>query len=147
MTDGPQRERWIGVDPGRVKCGIAGMFRDGSKQFVEVVPTERIRVRLAEHVAAGGVCAICVGHATTSAAVVEWCRTAWPDIPLHVIDETNSSMLARALYYEDHPPRGLLRFVPRGLLVPDEPLDGYAALIIVRRYFESDPSTTSLKTP
>jgi hypothetical protein len=52
---------------------------------------------------------------------------------LHVVDETNTTFEARALFYEDHPPKGLLRFVPRGLLVPSAPLDGYAALLIVRR--------------
>lgn len=147
MTAGVPRERWIGVDPGRVKCGIAGVFRDGTRQFVEVVPTARVRERLAEHVGEGGVSAICVGHATTSAAIAQWCTAAWPEIPLHIVDETNSSMLARALYYEDHPPRGLWRFVPRGLLVPDEPLDGYAASIIARRYLEYGPLPKGRKMP
>jgi RNase H-fold protein (predicted Holliday junction resolvase) len=50
------------------------------------------------------------------------------------VNERNTSLEARRRYYEDHPPRGLLRLIPRGLLVPKAQLDGYAALLIIERY-------------
>lgn len=126
--------RYVGIDPGRSKCGFAVEYEDGSPPTTEVIPTAALRARVEREVGPGGVRALCVGHATTSDEVVRMCAAGWPEIPLHVVDETNSTLQARSLYYQDHPPRGWLRFVPRGLLVPDAPLDGYAALIIVRRY-------------
>jgi RNase H-fold protein (predicted Holliday junction resolvase) len=138
------RGKYVGVDPGSAKCGLATMAEDGSEESVAVVPTGEVRERIEREILGGDVRAICIGHATTSAAIVEWAKAAWPDIPLFVVDETNSSMLARELYYADHPPKGLLRFVPRGLLVPKEPIDGYAALIILRRFRRSNGVKSAL---
>ena len=124
------RRRVIGVDPGRTKCGLAVAFEDGERVRLEVVPTRIIEQSLREQIEEGAVAAICVGHATTSDVVVELC----PDIPVVVVDESNTTLQARRRYYQDHPPKGLMRLIPRGLLVPDVPLDGYAALLIVERF-------------
>ena len=56
-------------------------------------------------------------------------RSRWPDIPVVIVDETNTTLDARRRYYDENPPKGLLRLLPRGLLVPSAPLDGYAALL------------------
>jgi RNase H-fold protein (predicted Holliday junction resolvase) len=107
---------------------------DGTTACIDVVPTADIEGRIENEIRNGGVAALCVGHATTSRAIIDLCLTRWPEIPLQVVDETNTTFEARARYFEDNPPKGLLRFVPRGLLVPKERLDGYAALLIVERY-------------
>lgn len=124
----------IGIDPGRAKCGYAVLYETGERAAVEVVPTAELAQRLGRDADGGGIAAICVGDATTSEAIIRLCRERWPAIPLELIDETNTTLLARRLYYEDHPPRGLLRFLPRGLLVPAVDLDGYAALLIIQRF-------------
>jgi len=135
MTDGPSNRRTviIGVDPGRSKCGLAVVYADGSRKSLAVVPTPEIADRIDAEVRASDVRAICIGHATGSDSIVALCASRWPDIPRRVVDETNTTLEARRLYYIDHPPRGLWRLIPRGLLVPDEPLDAYAALLIVSR--------------
>jgi len=134
MTDGPSRRTVIiGVDPGRSKCGLAVVYDDGSRKSLAVVPTPEIGDRLDAEVRASDVRAICIGHATGSDSIVALCASRWPAIPRRVVDETNTTLEARRLYYVDHPPRGLWRFIPRGLLVPNEPLDAYAALLIVSR--------------
>lgn len=124
----------IGIDPGRTKCGLAVLTSAGQRVALDVVPTTALAGRLAATTAGGEIAAICVGHATTSDAVVEMCRERWPQIPLVVVDESNTTLEARRRYYRDHPPKGLLRLVPLGLLVPSVPLDGYAALLIAERY-------------
>ena len=58
-------------------------------------------------------------------------------VPVHVVDETDTSYRARALYFADHPPRGWRRLVPLGLQLPPRPIDDYAALLIARRYAET----------
>jgi len=128
----------VGIDPGRTKCGFAVLTSSGERLALDVVRTADIASRLRSVAGEGVVAAICVGHATTSDVVVEMCRTAWPQIPLVVVDESNTTLEARQRYYRDHPPRGLLRLVPRGLLVPAVPLDGYAALLIAERYLRQN---------
>jgi RNase H-fold protein (predicted Holliday junction resolvase) len=116
-----------------VKCGYAVVSQAGERLSIEIVPAERLQARIAADVLAG-VVMVCVGNATRSEAVVAVLRGVWPALPIALVDERNTSLEARRRYYEDNPPRGLMRLVPRGLLVPKEPLDGYAALLIVERY-------------
>ena len=135
MTDGPPARRTviIGIDPGRSKCGLAVVYDDGARKTLAVVPTPELADRIEGEVRASQVRAICIGHATGSDSIVALCASRWPSIPRRVVDETNTTLEARRLYYVDHPPKGLWRFIPRGLLVPNEPLDAYAALLIVSR--------------
>jgi RNase H-fold protein (predicted Holliday junction resolvase) len=145
--NGPLRRRIIGIDPGRTKCGMAVVFEDGERVALDVVPAGAIAQRLQARIDEGGISAICVGHATTSDRVVALCRSSWPDIPVAVVDESNTTLQARQRYYRDHPPKGLLRLVPRGLLVPKEPLDGYAALLIVERFLSKTDRQTGSHPP
>jgi len=126
----------VGIDPGLSKCGYAVVTLQGQRMTVEVIPTAALQQRLAHDIGTGSVGMICVGNSTTSGAVMEMVRRTWPQVAAGFVDETNTTLEARRLYYEDNPPRGLLRFVPRGLLVPNAPLDGYAALLIIRRWRE-----------
>ena len=123
----------IGNDPGRSKCGLAVVYDDGTRKMLSVVPTPEIGDRIEEEVRGSAVRAICIGHATGSDSIVAMCVNRWPAIERRVVDETNTTLEARRLYYIDHPPQGLWRLIPRGLLVPNEPLDAYAALLIVTR--------------
>lgn len=132
----------VAIDPGRTKCGFAVLSDDGARLDLAVVATADLASKLQLATAGGDVGAICIGHATTSEAVVAMCRAAWPKIPVVVVDESNTTLEARQRYYLDHPPRGLLRFVPRGLLVPKVPLDGYAALLIAERYLHGSVITS-----
>jgi RNase H-fold protein (predicted Holliday junction resolvase) len=128
------RKRLIGIDPGRAKCGVATVYEDGERIELHVVPTADLPAYLAGEAAASDIARVCIGNATTSNAVVSMCRASFPDMPIAVVDESRTTLEARRRYYEDHPPRGLARLIPRGLLVPDAPLDGYAALLIVERF-------------
>ena len=127
-------QRYLGIDPGRSKCGFAIVLDDGARESAEVVATAEIGDRIEREVRRGGVQRFCIGHATSSGAIVDLCAARWPEIPRSIVDETNTTLEARALYFADHPPKGLWRFIPRGLLVPKEPLDGYAAVLIVERF-------------
>jgi RNase H-fold protein (predicted Holliday junction resolvase) len=129
--------RYVGIDPGLVKCGYAVVGASGERLALEIVPTDQLTQRFEVDARAGPLEMVCIGNATKSGAIVKMIRDRWPHVPLALVDERNTSLLARHYYYEDHPPRGLLRLIPRGLLVPKEPLDGYAALLIIDRYRKS----------
>ncbi len=51
-----------------------------------------------------------------------------------IIDEANTTLEARQLYFNDHPPKGLCRLLPKGLRIPPKYLDDYAAYAIALRY-------------
>jgi RNase H-fold protein (predicted Holliday junction resolvase) len=130
----PPQSTYIGIDPGLVKCGYAVVSIDGRRLALEIVPTASLTERLARDVESKTVEMVCLGNATKSDMVLQLIKARWPQLPVTVVDERNTSLLARLRYYEDHPPKGLWRFVPRGLLVPKAQLDGYAALLIIERY-------------
>lgn len=125
---------YVGIDPGLIKCGYAVVSVGGERLALEIVPTGSLAHRLAHDVQDGNVCMVCVGNATRSEFVTAIIHERWPQLPVTLVDERNTSLEARMRYYEDHPPKGLWRLVPRGLLVPKEPLDGYAALLIIERF-------------
>ena len=55
-------------------------------------------------------------------------------LPIHLVDEYETSREARGLYFAEHPPRGWRRLVPLGLQLPERPIDDYAAILIARRF-------------
>jgi RNase H-fold protein (predicted Holliday junction resolvase) len=140
--------RFVGIDPGSSKCGYAVVGQDGRRLALEIVPTAGIVERLGADARDGQVTMVCIGDATHSQAVADAIRASWPGLPITFVDERNTSLEARRRYYEDHPPRGLWRLIPRGLLVPRVALDGYAALLIVERYLRAPaqvPSSQSVE--
>lgn len=131
--------RYIGIDPGSSKCGYAVVADNGERLALDVVPADELLARAEQDINAG-VSLVCVGDATRSHEVIARLRERWPALRIVLVDERNTSLQARRRYYEDHPPRGIWRFVPRGLLVPKAALDGYAALLIVERYLSGTGS-------
>lgn len=54
-----------------------------------------------------------------------------------LVDEKNTTLQARSLYWGIHPPRSWRRLIPLSLQTPPRPLDDLAALCILRRYLQS----------
>ena len=77
---------------------------------------------------------ICIGNGTSSKELTELLSGI---CELEITDEYRTTLRGRELYWKLHPPRGWRRLVPLGLQVPPEPLDGYAAVVQVRRYLAS----------
>jgi RNase H-fold protein (predicted Holliday junction resolvase) len=75
---------------------------------------------------------VALGRGTNSAQVAEILTTL--GLPHTLVDEHETTLRARGRFFADHPPRGWKRFVPRGMLLPDRPVDDYAALLIAERY-------------
>jgi RNase H-fold protein (predicted Holliday junction resolvase) len=55
-------------------------------------------------------------------------------LPIALVDERETTLLARTRYFAAHPPTGWRRFVPRGMLLPPEPIDDFAAVLIAERF-------------
>jgi hypothetical protein len=54
-------------------------------------------------------------------------------IHYELIDESMTTLAARALYWELHPPKFLARVIPTSWRVPPRPLDDLAAWAIIKR--------------
>ena len=107
----------LGIDPGTRKFGFAVTGAAGTRPAaMGIDPIDRLEARVTEMIAAHGVAAIVLGGGTNAGPFAE--RLAACGVPIHVVDERETTLLARARYFDDHPPRGLRRLIPRGMLLP-----------------------------
>lgn len=123
----------LGIDPGTRKVGWALTPDEQSPPIalgIEPLESliERVHPLLAEH----PIHAVALGAGTNASAIAEQLRPL--GVPVHLIDETDTTYRARALYFADNPPRGWRRWIPLGLQLPPRPIDDYAALLIARRH-------------
>jgi RNase H-fold protein (predicted Holliday junction resolvase) len=126
----------LGVDPGTRKCGYAVVERlDARPLLLGIVALADFGPRLAELQEAFPLDMVAIGHGTNAAVVSAVVRAA--RLPFTLVDERETTLRARARFFVDHPPRGWRRIVPRGMLLPDRPIDDYAALLIAERYLRS----------
>jgi RNase H-fold protein (predicted Holliday junction resolvase) len=124
----------LGIDPGRDKTGLALVDAHGTIVQVEVVPTAKIKEILPSKAASAS--RIIMGDGTTSGTMKALVQKLLPEKELVLVDERHSTEEARKLYWQVNPPQGLKRLLPQGMLVPDGNMDGYAAVILVRRYLK-----------
>ncbi|MDP9019038.1 MAG: pre-16S rRNA-processing nuclease YqgF [Candidatus Eremiobacteraeota bacterium] len=126
----------LGIDPGTQKAGFALIDGAGSerplRQGVEPLDSliERIRQLGTEY----EIGAVALGHGTHAGTVAGMLERV--GLPVHIVDERDTTLKARGLYFADHPPRGWKRLIPLGMQLPPRPVDDYAALLIARRYLQ-----------
>jgi RNase H-fold protein (predicted Holliday junction resolvase) len=126
----------LGLDPGTRKCGYALVEGAGGPPLtLGIAPLEALRERLRELLAATPVGVAAIGRGTNAAAVVAIVEAL--GLRAELVDEHETTLLARARYFADHPPRGWRRLIPRGMLLPERPIDDYAALLIAERYLKA----------
>ena len=126
----------LGVDPGTRKVGLA-LVEAGSvvPRSLAIVPLEALALRFAELAALGPIDVVAIGRGTNAAVASAAAEAA--GLRVELVDEHETTLHARARYFRDHPPRGWRRLVPRGMLLPDRPIDDYAALLIAERFLSS----------
>ncbi len=125
----------IAIDPGRDKCGLACVRSDGSVVEKAILPPREV-VDWVRRVAGADSVSVIVGNGTGHRAIGDLLATA--GIAWMSVDERDTSRAARSRYLADHPGRGLLRLIPRGLRSPDAPYDDYVALILAERALADD---------
>ena len=126
----------LGLDPGMRKCGYAVVTGiDAPPVTLGIAPFEGLAERLREVLTATPVSVAAIGRGTNVAAVVAVATAL--GLRVELVDERETTLRARARYFRDHPPRGWRRLVPRGMLLPDRPVDDYAALLIAERFLKA----------
>jgi RNase H-fold protein (predicted Holliday junction resolvase) len=134
--------RVLGVDPGTRKVGWAIVDEAGSASSLGIDTIEAFPARAHELRNAWDFGIIAVGTGTNS-NVLERELSAL-GLPIVFVDERETTLRARSLYFTDHPPRGWRRLIPLGMQLPPRPIDDYAALLIARRYFADEGNRRGL---
>ncbi|GAC1299331.1 MAG: Holliday junction resolvase RuvX [Vulcanimicrobiaceae bacterium] len=135
----------LGIDPGTRKCGYALVAACGiAPAELGIVPTGDLKVKMMELVRRFAPQAIALGGGTHAAAVGE--QLTGLGVPVVIVDERATTLLARQRYFAAHPPAGWRRLVPRGMLLPPRPIDDYAAVLIAERLLERDGTGTETRS-
>jgi RNase H-fold protein (predicted Holliday junction resolvase) len=124
----------LGVDPGTRKVGFAVLDATGRVLSKGIEGVEGFAGCLVALAKAGPISAVALGRGTNSEALRD-CLAAI-GAPVHLVDERETTLRARALYFADHPPRGWRRLIPIGMQLPPEPIDDYAAVLIARKFLQ-----------
>jgi RNase H-fold protein (predicted Holliday junction resolvase) len=124
----------LGVDPGSAKAGYALIDESGAVIVAGIEPLEGLPARLADIAARHPIAAVALGRGTNALPIKV--RLERLNLPIHFVDEYETTRRARELYFVDHPPRGWRRLIPLGMQLPERPIDDYAAILIARRFLK-----------
>lgn len=126
----------LGVDPGTRKAGYALLGAGGCSLIQGIEELPLLAARVAEISASHEIAAVALGKGTNSERIRG--ILAVVGVPVRLVDEHETTLRARALYFEDHPPKGWRKLIPLGMQVPPRPIDDYAAVLIARRYLADE---------
>lgn len=126
--------KYLGIDPGRSKTGLALVDAAGKILALHIALTENMKAELRSFTSGIALAGVIMGNGTNHKAIGVAVRSVLPKTPLELVGEAHSTEEARSLYWQENPPQGWRRLVPLGMLVPPEPLDAYAAVVQVRRW-------------
>jgi RNase H-fold protein (predicted Holliday junction resolvase) len=129
---------YLGIDPGRSKTGLALVDGAGKIVKLHIAESQNIDNEIVEFIKNSCPVHIVLGNGTNSRNIGESIKRVLPDVMVAVVEEAHSTEEARALYWQENPPKGLKKLIPLGMLVPPVPLDAYAAVILVRRFLEDN---------
>ena len=125
---------YLGIDPGRSKTGLALVDAAGQIVALHIAMTENMEAELKGFVGTQALAGIVMGNGTNNKAIGAAVSKVFPKVALALVGEAHSTEEARTLYWQVNPPTGWRKLVPLGMLVPEEPLDAYAAVVQVRRW-------------
>jgi len=132
----------LAVDPGRARWGLALVSADGFCIVRCVVSAADGPAAVARMLDEHRPAVLALGDRTGARDACRALAERGITCPIAMVPEAGSSMEARQLYFRLNPPRGIRRLIPRGLLLPPEPIDGYAAQVIALRYIRSSAART-----
>lgn len=124
----------LAIDPGKDKCGVAVVSPGGEVLLRQILPTSQMDHILPSLLQSHAIEQIVIGNSTTSKAMQERLHTLVPGMKVTAVNEKNSTLEARALYWRQNPPRGWRKALPLSLQEPPEPVDDFAAVVLALRF-------------
>lgn len=122
---------FLGVDPGRDKCGVAVLNQMGEIKFQKVIATENFSEVIKKLSEEFNLELAILGNGTTHKAAENILKKF---LPVKIVDEKHTTEQARKLYWKKNPPTGWRKFLPTSMQVPPEPVDAIVAEILVKRF-------------
>ena len=126
---------FMGIDPGRDKCGVAVLNSEGEIKFQSVVPTEELAGVIKNLTAEFEIKSVILGDDTTHKAAAR--KVSEAGLNFQLVDEKHTTEEARREYWKKNPPRGWRKILPTSMQVPPEPVDAIVAEILVRRFLKT----------
>lgn len=129
--------RYMALDPGSHKVGLAIADVENGKVeplLLEVLPAEELQKSLKSLLSQYKPARALIGGGTGCKRLLPLLNDWFPELEWECVDERNTTLQARQLYFQYHPPRGLRRWIPRSLQLPPEPYDDYVALLLIMRH-------------
>ena len=123
----------LGFDPGRDKCGIAVM-KGKELLYHQVVAAPESLTIVSSLCQQFPIELIVMGNQTTAKSWREKMESIVSNLPIVMVDERNSTLLARDRYWQMYPPKGLTRLIPQGMRLPPRPIDDIVATLLIEKY-------------
>ena len=109
----------LGVDPGTRKVGFAVVDERGEAHDIGIEADRRLCRAGSRAQGALGIRGDRRRHGHQRAALAT--DLAGLGVPVTYVDERETTLRARSLYFADHPPRGWRRLIPLGMQLPPRP--------------------------
>ena len=129
-------KNFMGIDPGRDKCGVAVLTTAGEIKFQRVVATEDLDRAIKALAAEFQIESVILGDGTTHKAAAQKVTAA--GLKFQLVDEKHTTEEARREYWKKNPPQGWRRLLPTSMQVPPEPVDAIVAEILVKRFLQTN---------
>ena len=126
---------YMGIDPGRDKCGVAVLNSAGEIKYQQVVPTEELDSVIKNLATEFEIQSVILGDGTTHKAAAQ--KVSAVGLNFQLVDEKHTTEEARREYWKKNPPKGWRKLLPTSMQVPPEPVDAIVAEILVRRFLQT----------
>ena len=125
--------RVITIDPGKSKCGLVLAEISEKKVYKAIIlKSELIENYVRNLITAEDISQIIIGNGTTNKEIRE--KLDFFKKEIITFEEKNSTLRAKARYFELFPIRGLKFLIPREVFILNKNLDAISALIILEDY-------------
>ena len=125
--------KFISIDPGKYKCGLALVDICEKKVYKAIIlKSELIEDYVRNLNTVEDISKIIIGNGTTSREIKEKLNFFKKEIIM--FEEKNTTYRAKARYFELFPIRGLQCLFPREVFILNKNLDAISALIILEDY-------------
>ena len=126
----------ITIDPGKIKCGLVLAEISENKIYQAIiVKSELIENCVKNLITAEDISQIIIGNGTTSDEIIE--KLCFFKKEIITFEEKNTTLRAKARYFELFPISGLKFLMPREIFILNKNLDAISALIILEDYYKT----------
>lgn len=126
----------LAIDPGKEKCGLAVVDKFGNAKLLKALLLEEFTKEVKYICKNFAIERILLGDGTGSREFQKKLEQFVNLDLIEVVDEKNTTLLARALYWQINSPKSWRRLIPKNLLIVPEVIDAYAALAIAKKWLE-----------